>query len=90
MKFNIGDKVYVKGNWNFPNDCKGTISYPPEDAVQLVEDQNPWEGIHRFVQGRKARIEFFWVKFDEPQMDGDGDGPYLEGEVEAECIYIVQ
>jgi hypothetical protein len=36
------------------------------------------------VQGRKACTEFFWVKFDKPQMDGDG--PYLEEEVEAECI----
>ena len=62
MKFNIGDKVYIKEHWNFPNDCKGTISYPPEYAIQLVEDQDPWEGIHRFVQGRKARIEFFLGK----------------------------
>ncbi len=80
----------MKGNWNFLNDCKGTISYPPEYAVRLVADQHPGEGIHRFVQGRKARIEFFWVKFDEPQMNGDGGGPYLEGEVEAEYIYLIQ
>jgi len=85
----IGKYQNVKGNWNLPNDCKGTISYPPENAVLLVEDQNPWEGIHRFVQGRKARIEFFWVKFDEPQMDVS-DGPYLEGEVEAEYIHLIQ
>ena len=36
----------------------------------------------------KPVSSFFWVKFDEPQMDGDG--PCLEGEVEAECIYLIQ
>jgi len=31
-------------------------------------------------------IEFYWVNFDEPQNDLDGDGPYLGGEIEAEMI----
>ena len=86
MKFRIGDKVFVKGHWNFPNDCAGTIKKPPDIVVNLNADKNPWQGIHRFVKGKKGVIEFYWVKFDEPQMDGDGDGPYPEAEIEAECL----
>ena len=91
MQFKIGDKVFIEGHWNFPNDCKGTISNPPEIAVQLVTGQNdPWDGIRRTVEGIKGPIEFYWVIFDNPQHDGDGDGPYCEGEVEAEYISLLQ
>jgi hypothetical protein len=91
MKFKAGDKVFIKGHWNFPNDCSGTISNPPEAVIQLVADQDdPWDGIHRMVKGRKGPIEFYWVDFDEPQNDGDGDGPYWGGEVEAEFISLLQ
>ena len=31
-------------------------------------------------------ISFVWIMFDEPQTDGDGDGPYRGGEVELECV----
>lgn len=90
MRFKLGDKVYVKGNWNFPDDCKGEISCPPEFAIQLVSESEPWEGIHRFAKGRKGPIEFFWVKFDQPQRDSDGDGPYKGGEIEAEYLTLIE
>ena len=32
----------------------------------------------------------FWIKFDEPQMDVDGDGPYSEGEIQAEFVHPIQ
>jgi len=90
MKFNLGDRISVKGHWNFPNDCKGFIFEPPEDVVELALDQEPWEGIHRIVKGENGSIEFFWVRFDDPQIDGDGDGPYPEGEVDAKFIALIQ
>lgn len=31
-------------------------------------------------------IVFYWVAFDEPQKDADGDGPYKGGEIDAEAI----
>ncbi len=88
MKFNIGDRVFVKGHWNFPNDCIGTIAEPPDFAVQLVADCDPWDGIRRFVQGRKGPIEFYWITFDTLQTDGDGDDLYISGEVEVEYITL--
>jgi hypothetical protein len=89
MKFKIGDKVYIRSHSNWPNDCIGIIANPPDFVVQMVKNQNPWDGIHRFVQGRKGLIEFFWVDFTEPQKDGDGDGPYNGGEVEGKYIALI-
>ena len=80
MNYKLGDKVKIKGNWNFPNDCTGVISNPPESVVQLVADHEPWDGIHRMVKGRKNLFKFYWVNFDIPQIDSDGDGPYNAGE----------
>lgn len=51
MKSNIGDIVYIEGHWNFPNDCMGTISEPPDFAVQLVANQEPGEDLQRIVNG---------------------------------------
>jgi len=81
-----GDRVKIKGHWNWPNDCIGVIAEPPEFACQLVADQEPWQGFSRVVKGRKGPITFFWVTFEESQLDGDGDGPYTGGEVEADQI----
>ena len=89
MKFKLGDKVYIEGHWNFPNHCRGTISSPPEFALRSVSDPAPWNGIRRIVKGRKGPIEFYWIKFDEPQIDGDGDGPYPEGEIESAYINLI-
>jgi len=83
---NIGDHVTIKGDWNWPNDCSGVIAEPPEFAQKLVADQEPWQGFIRIVKGRKGPITFLWVVFDEPQKDGDGDGPYTGGEVEASLV----
>ena len=86
MKFKAGDKVLIQGHWNYPDHCTGVISKPPEYVVELAEDQNPWDGVHRWVYGRKGTVECYWVTFDEPQFDSDGDGPYEEAEIEVEYI----
>ena len=84
--FESGDKVIIEGDWNFPITCSGTISVPPDSAIRLVEDSEPWNGIYRLIKGRNNLLKYYWVKFDNPQFDSDGDGPYYEGEVEE--IYI--
>ena len=64
----------------------GTIGMPPKFAQELVEDYAHWDGWHRFVQGVYGPVEFYWVDFDQPQMDADGDGPYKGGEIESKMI----
>lgn len=88
MNFKSGDKIIVEGDWNFPKTFSGTISEPPDTAVILAENSQPWSGIQRFIKGRKNLLKYYWVKFDKPQYDSDGDGPYYEGEVEDTYIKL--
>lgn len=87
MKIEPGTKVVVKAHWNWPNDCSGTVEEPPQFARQLTGDE-PWDSTSRMVKGRKGLVEFVWVRFDTPQHDGDGDGPYWGGEVEREYLRV--
>jgi hypothetical protein len=80
-----GDLVQILAHWNWPEACTGRITAPPEIALRL-EGGWLWKGCRRVVRGRKGPIEFYWVSFDQPQRDGDGDGPYLVGEVETEYL----
>ena len=64
----------------------GIIDNPPDFARRLVETESPWNGHHRFVKGVRGMIEFYWVWFDEPQYDPDGDGPFRGGEIEIDVI----
>ena len=40
-------------------------------------DDETW----RPIMTRSGPRRFYWIVFDEPQLDGDGDGPYGEAEV---------
>lgn len=86
MKLEAGDRVRVLAHWNWPFDCTGRVEEPPKSAPLVGEGGGTWQGCRRVVQGRKGPIESFWVTFDEPQRDGDGDGPYRAGEVESEFL----
>lgn len=80
-----GDRVRVKGDWNWPRDCSGVVAEPPP-AVRAMADQHPWRGHLRSVPGRTGPIVYVWVVFDAPQKDGDGYGPYRGGEVELALV----
>ena len=79
------DRVRILAHWNWPQPCTGRIAEPPKVPGDL-EGGVHWVGCRRIVRGRKGPIEFYWVSFDEPQMDGDGDGPYRAGEIETEYL----
>jgi hypothetical protein len=81
-----GDRVHIKGHWNWPSDCSGVIAAPPSQVADLSEDSEPWRGHIRTVRGRTGMISFVWIVFDTAQLDGDGDGPYRAGEVELEFV----
>lgn len=89
MKFYLGDRVRISTKYHWAQNALGTVALPPEFPQQQVQDQAPWEGCHRFVQGVNRKIEFYWVNFDEPQEDADGDGPYMGGEIDAEMMELI-
>jgi hypothetical protein len=86
LKFKPGDKVCVSSRYHWVQGAIGTIAEPPEFARRLAEIEAPWEGWHRYVEGTGQPIEFYWVWFDEPQLDADGDGPYRGGEIDASML----
>lgn len=86
MKFKLGDRIRISQNYHWAQGASGTITEPPPFVRQLVAGQAPWQGWRRFVPGVSGAIEFYWVTFDEPQVDADGDGPYTGGEIEADVI----
>lgn len=81
--FSIGSRVSISENYHWAKNAIGTISKPPE-VVQEMSDG--WKGNVREVKSLKGVLLFYWVKFDEPQIDADGDGPYQEAEIDSNFI----
>jgi hypothetical protein len=45
-----------------------------------------WRGLHREVPSLRGTLIFYWVRFDQPHRDADGDGPYSEAEIESDYL----
>jgi len=45
-----------------------------------------WHGPYREVASLKGVLIFHWVEFDHPHRDADGDGPYLEAEIDSDYL----
>jgi hypothetical protein len=86
MTYSQGDRVQVSNDYHWAKCAFGTVGPPPGPVVDLVSDDNAWAGCRRVVQGVKGPIEFYWVVFDEPQVDAEGDGPYASAEIQAEYL----
>ena len=46
MRFAPGDRIRISSEYNWAQGTTGTIDYPPEFAVHLVEEEAPWVGNH--------------------------------------------
>jgi hypothetical protein len=90
MNIKPGDRVKISINYNWAQGVSGTIDNAPDFARDLVAQESPWEGHRRFVQGVEELIEVYWVWFDEPQYDPDGDGPYKGSEMESDAIEVIK
>jgi hypothetical protein len=42
--------------------------------------------LSRSVETTSGPSRFYWIVFDEPQLDADGDGPYVSSEVLAKYV----
>ena len=88
-KFGIGDKVRISNESHWAKDALGTISELPRFIQQTVKDESSGQVSHHLVKGTKGMLKFYWVNFDEPQFDADGDGPYKGGEIKEEMLESV-
>lgn len=67
------DVEFGPGPW--PDEPIGTIITSPLDGTPFTS----------VATARGPELQY-WVAFDEPQRDGDGDGPYASGQVLARYI----
>jgi hypothetical protein len=69
------DPEYGDGPW--PEEPIGTAVEHP-----LAPEGQSW----REVMTPAGLRRFYWIGFDTPQLDADGDGPYQAGEVLDEYV----
>lgn len=86
MTYSEGERVSVSKEYHWAKGATGTVAEPPSPVAALVTGDEAWSGCHRVVQAVKGRLDFYWVEFDEPQVDADGDGPYASAEIDAKYL----
>jgi len=75
--FAVGDRVKVRrdpdhGPGPWPDEPTGTVADHP-----LAPEGQSWVATAMRYRARRT----YWIRFDEPQLDADGDGPYSDSEV---------
>ncbi len=83
--FKIGDEIKISNNYHWAKNATGKISQRPFE----IEDEEWIQNYYRDVESLKGIIRFYWIKFDLPHFDADGDGPYSESEIEVEYLELV-
>jgi hypothetical protein len=85
--FSVGDRVIISPNFYWAKGAAGTISTPPPEVTAL---SGPWEGdLTRQENSALGQATVYWVWFDEPQLDADGDGPYRGGCIHEKAMTLV-
>ena len=82
--FNIGQRVRISKDYTWAQNALGTIAYPPYSIIDY-----DIKGYARFVTGVKGSILFYYVEFDTPHCDADGDGPYRGAEIAEDDLTLI-
>jgi hypothetical protein len=87
--FSDGDRVVVCDDFFWAQGATGTVAAAPPEVIAL---SGPWEngGLTRQEQSALGEHTVYWVWFDEPQRDADGDGPYRGGAIWASALHRAQ
>lgn len=84
-EFVIGDRVRISEKYHWAQGVTATVAQPPTAVTTIVEG---WQGPWRIVEALKGPLRFYWVEFDEPQIDVDGDGPYFGAEIDSTFLSL--
>jgi hypothetical protein len=86
-KLVAGDRVRVSDGFFWAKGAAGTIS-KPQDAVTAISGERDRE-LTRQETSALGTNTVYWVWFDEPQYDWDGDGPYRGGSIWESALTII-
>jgi hypothetical protein len=78
-----GDRIKVSDKHYWAQGAEGMVTHHPPTVGEFFDG---WRGVYREVPSLKGGLIFYWVKFDSPQLDGDGDGPYEEAEIDSNYL----
>ena len=79
IRFSPGDRVRIAEDFFWAQGATGTVSTPPPEVTAI---SGPWDGgLTRQEVSALGTNTVYWVWFDEPQRDADGDGPYRGGQI---------
>jgi hypothetical protein len=87
--FKVGDRVRIAETYHWAKGTLGTIDIPPSFVRQLAQDSEGWVNARRIVSSLHGPLTFYWVEFDTPQDDADGDGPYQGAEIDSRYLSLV-
>jgi len=86
-KFTVGDRARVSEDFFWARGAGGMISVPPPEVVTL---SGTWDcGLVREETSALGTNTVYWVWFDEPQYDADGEGPYRGGSIWESALSLV-
>jgi hypothetical protein len=86
-KFKANDRIRVSPDFFWAKGALGTISEPPSALIAL---SGAWEdGLSGMENSALGVHKVYWVWFDEPQLDADGDGPYRAGSIWEESMTLI-
>jgi hypothetical protein len=78
-RLSAGDRVRVSDEFFWAKGATGTISVPPNEVTAI---SGKWHGaLTRREVSALGTNTVYWVWFDEPQYDAEGDSPYRGGQV---------
>ena len=78
----VGDRIKISIDYHWAKNATGEIVKVPDYIIEIAEG---WKNSVREVATAHGNLYFYWVKFDEPQIDDD-DGPYFEAEIDSNFI----
>ena len=86
--FSPGDRIRVSHDFFWAKGATGTIAKPPDEVTAISGD---WQGgLTRLEESALGAHTVYWVWFDEPQHDADGDGPYRGGSIWEQAIQLLK
>jgi small-conductance mechanosensitive channel len=87
FRFSAGDRVQVSDGFFWAKGALGTIATPP-DAVTTISGK--WDGdLIRQENSALGTNTVYWLWFNEPQLDANGDGPYRGGSIWEDALTIL-